>query len=100
MEIKALLMGLSDNVVTCITDVKAGETVAYRKGDEVLSVEAAEDIPYCHKIALTDIGEGADVIKYDESIGRTDRAVKQGCLVDHTNLFSVPRDYDSEMVEV
>lgn len=99
MEIKALLMGTSDNVVTCITDVKAGETVAYRKGDNVLSVEAAEDIPYCHKIALTDIAEGADIIKYDESIGKTSRSIRLGCLVDHTNLFSVPRDYDSEMVK-
>ena len=100
MEIKALLMGLSDNVVTCITDVKAGERVAYRKGDEVLCVEAAEDIPYCHKIALTDLAEGADIIKYDESIGRISCPIERGGLVDHTNLFSVPRDYDAEMVEV
>jgi len=100
MEIKALLMGLSDNVVTCITDVKAGEIVTYRKGDETLSVAAVEDIPYCHKLALRDLAEGSDIIKYDESIGKISCAIKQGGLVDHTNLFSVPRDYDAEMVEV
>ena len=52
MEINALLMGLSDNVVTCIADITKGETVTYRKGDTVLSLTAQEDIPYCHKIAL------------------------------------------------
>ena len=58
MEINALLMGLGDNVVTCIADISKGETVAYRKGDEILSLTAQEDIPYCHKITLQDIPAG------------------------------------------
>ena len=55
MEINALLMDPKDNVVTCVTDVKAGETVTCRKGEEVCSLEAKEDIPYCHKIAIQDV---------------------------------------------
>ena len=98
MEINALLMGLTDNVVTCITDVAKGHTVVYRKGGEILTLTAEEDIPYCHKIALEDIPAGGEIIKYDESLGRTSEAVKRGHWVAHHNLFSVPRDYDSEMV--
>lgn len=100
MEINALLMGLTDNVVTCITDIAKGETVSYRKGDELLSLTAQEDIPYCHKIALTDIPKGAEVIKYDEPLGQVSEDIAKGCWVAHHNLFSVPRDYDAEMVQL
>ena len=100
MEINALLMDPSDNVVTCVNEVAAGEMVVYRKGTEVLTLTALEDIPYCHKIALTDIPEGGEVIKYGESLGRTSQAIPAGHWVSHNNLFSVPRDYDSEMVPV
>lgn len=46
MEINALLMGLTDNVATCITDIVKGDTVTYRKGNECISLTAEEDIPY------------------------------------------------------
>jgi altronate dehydratase large subunit len=97
MEINALLMGLTDNVVTCVVDVPKGSTVTYRKGDEILSLTAEEDIPYCHKIAITDIPKDGEIIKYDESLGHTSEAIAKGHWVAHHNLFSVPRDYDSEM---
>ena len=99
MEINALLMDNSDNVVTCVADVKCGETVCYRKGEQLLRLDAREDIPYCHKIALVDLREGDEVIKYGELIGKTDRAIAAGHLVNHENIHSVPRDYDSELVE-
>ena len=98
MEINALLMDPKDNVVTCVTDVKAGETVTYRKGEEVCSLEAKEGIPYCHKIAIQDVEKDAEIIKYGESLGKTSESIKKGCWVSHLNLFSVPRDYDSEMI--
>lgn len=98
MEINALLMDITDNVVTCVNEVAKGELVVYRKGEEVCSLKAEEDIPYCHKIALTDMEKGAEVIKYGESIGATSEFVARGHWVSHNNLFSVPRDYDSEMI--
>ena len=96
MEINALMMGMTDNVVTCMADIPAGSAVIYRRADEILTLTAREDIPYCHKIAITDIPEGGEVIKYDESLGRTSEEIKKGCWVSHHNLFSVPRDYESE----
>ena len=62
MEINALMMDPTDNVVTCMNEVKAGEQVVYRKGDEVCTLTAKENIPYCHKIALTEIKKGSQVI--------------------------------------
>lgn len=99
MEINALLMDPKDNVVTVITDVPAGQTVTYRNGEQVCSLTAQEDIPYCHKIALADIAEGSHIIKYGESLGVVNCNIAKGHWVAHHNLFSVPRDYDSEMVE-
>ena len=118
MEINALLMDPADNVVTCVNEVPAGEKVVYRKGEKVLTLTALEDIPYCHKVALVDIAKGAEVIKYGESLGETSEDIPEGAdivkygeslghtsayipaghWVAHHNLFSVPRDYDSEML--
>ena len=97
--VNALMMDKADNVVTCVRPVKAGEEVTYRCGEEVLSLTAKEDIPYCHKIALTDLAEGSDVRKYGELIGRTTKEIAKGHLVNHENIYSVPRDYDSELVD-
>ena len=100
MKINALLIDDIDNVVTCVTEVPAGSEVYYRKGDEVLSLKAEEDIPYCHKVALKDFAEGDEVIKYGESLGRTTEAVKKGCWLWDKNMCSVPRNYDSEFIDV
>ena len=97
MKINALLMDQTDNVVTCMTEVAAGENVVYRKGDEFCTVAAKEDIPYCHKVALTDIPRGGQVIKYGESLGEVSEDITVGQWVADHNLFSVPRDYDSEL---
>lgn len=99
MEINALMMDVTDNVVTCVNEVAAGEQVVYRKGDQTCSLTALEDIPYCHKVAVVDIEKGEQVIKYGESLGETSEKIKAGGWVAHHNLFSVPRDYDGEMAE-
>ena len=99
MEINALMMDLTDNVVTCVREVSAGEEVLYRRGEELCTLRAEEAIPYCHKIALTDLNEGAEVFKYGELIGKTNCPIAKGHLVNHENIHSVPRDYDSELVE-
>ena len=98
MEVNALLMDPADNVVTCVVDIAQGDTVVYRKGNEKLTLVAQQPIPYCHKIALTDIAEGADVVKYGESLGTATKPISRGYWVSHENLISIPRDYDSEMI--
>jgi len=98
MEINGLLMDLKDNVVTCVALVPAGEQVVYRRGDEICTLTAQEEIPCCHKVALADLAEGDQVIKYGELIGRTTALVEKGHWVSHNNIYSVPRDYESELM--
>ena len=99
MKINALLMDITDNVVTTIAEIRAGETIIYRKGEEYCELTAAMDIPFCHKAALSDIPKSANVIKYGESLGEVSKDIKAGEWVNETNLFSVPRDYDSELAD-
>ncbi len=98
MKINALLMNNRDNVVTCVQEVKKGENVVFRKGDDTITIEALDAIPYCHKIAIEDIEKGENVLKYGEFIGLADSFIARGHLVDHNNIHSIPRDYDSELV--
>lgn len=98
MKINALLMHEIDNVVTCVRKVERGEKVIYRKGSEMCETTAYETIPYCHKMALTDIEEGGVVLKYGEMIGKTTQKIEAGHWVSHENIYSVPRDYESEML--
>ncbi|MCR5085176.1 MAG: UxaA family hydrolase [Succinivibrionaceae bacterium] len=98
MAVSALLMDAGDNVATCVREVGAGEEVSFLRAGAMESVVAGEAIPFCHKVALCDLGEGDAVIKYGEPIGRTTCAIARGGLVDHRNLRSVPRDYDSELL--
>lgn len=98
MTTNALLMNHQDNVVTCVTEVAKGEKVVYKLGETLMTLTANQSIPYCHKIALTDIAQGQDVLKYGEMIGRAVVPIGKGCWVSHENIKSVPRDYDSEML--
>lgn len=97
MVVNALLMNLADNVVTTVTEIAKGDDVCFMKGSEHIILKAEEDIPYCHKIALEDIGRGCDVIKYGESLGHTVADISKGCWVNDHNLKSELRDYDSEL---
>ena len=98
MKVDALIMDPKDNVVTCVRDVKAREVVHYRSKMRIWKFSKRGN-PISHKISLTDLEEGQEVIKYGELIGKTTRKINAGCLVDHNNIYSVPRDYESELVE-
>ena len=67
-----------DNVLVALEDIKTGETVE--------GVAAVEDIPRGHKIALTDIPEGAEIIKYGCRIGTASRNIKTGSHVHTQNV--------------
>ena len=95
--INALKMDERDNVVTCVKEVKRGEDVVYQEGASEMSLVAEEAIPYCHKVALSDLAEGTEIIKYGESLGKLIAPVKKGHWVNDKNLKSVPRDYESEL---
>ena len=99
MEVNALRLDPADNVVTCVAPVAKGSPIVYPDGEELRVLEAWEDIPIWHKAALEDLPEGGEVRKYGERIGRTKEPIPRGGWVSDKNIYSVPRDYDQEMIE-
>lgn len=74
----------NDNVVVALNVIPAGETVQVEVQGAVKSVTALEEIPAGHKMAICDIPEGGEVIKYGYRIGNTKEAVKAGSWI-HTH---------------
>ena len=72
----------ADNVAVAINDVEAG--VGF--GVDGVSITTLTKIPSGHKVALKDLAEGEDVVKYGFPIGHLLQAVPQGGLIDHSVL--------------
>lgn len=91
----AILLNAKDNVATCTEAAKAGDKIKILGGGEIICVE---DIPIWHKVALQAISKGDKIFKYGEIIGEASIDIAKGGWVSHENIFSVPRDYESEMI--
>jgi len=72
-----------DNVATAKAVIRKGTLVELPEGKRI---EAREEIPFAHKIALRRIPGGAGVIKYGERIGQATRAIEPGELVHIHNV--------------
>ena len=59
----------NDNVVVALNTIPAGEKITVSVGDGSKTVTAREEIPAGHKMAICDIPEGGEVIKYGYRIG-------------------------------
>lgn len=66
--------------VVVVEDVKAGQSLSgwLLETDETIRVEARDDIPLGHKIALADIADGDTIIEYDNDIGRAVASIPKG----------------------
>ena len=74
----------NDNVAVALQDVPAGTPA----GLEGYAVAALEEIPAGHKMALTDIPEGVNIIKYGFPIGHAKTDIKAGEHVHTHNVSS------------
>ena len=91
----------ADNVAVAIHDVEAGYCFDI-DGARITTLSA---IPAGHKVALRDIAEGEDVVKYGFPIGHLLAAVPQGGLIDHSNLKTnleglLEYSYKPELTEI
>ena len=77
-----------DNVVVVIETIAAGETISYCKNNEVKRINAIEDIPIYHKVAVRDISRGETIVKYGEAIGLAACRITQGSCVHINNTES------------
>ena len=70
-----------DNVVVCLEPMAKGETITLSDGREVTAVE---DVPAGHKMAVKNISNGDNVVKYGYAIGHSTEDITIGRWV-HTH---------------
>jgi altronate dehydratase len=80
-----LIIHPRDNVAVALKTLDIGE-LAVAKGMEGFPV--LEKIPASHKIALRDIFQGEEIIKYGEIVAVSSRDIKKGEWVHTHNLES------------
>ncbi len=68
----------NDNVVVALNTIPAGTEISVEAEGGVKTVTALEEIPAGHKMAICDIPEGGEVIKYGYRIGNAKEAIKTG----------------------
>ena len=82
---KALKVDPKDTVAILLEDISQGDSCAY---DDEHHQKANQDISFGHKIALTDISSGGDIVKYGQIIGYATQPIKQGDWVHQHNIRS------------
>ncbi len=87
MKENILIINPLDNVAVALRDLEAG-ILAIVKGMEGFPV--LEKIPASHKIALRDISQGEEIIKYGETVAVTSKNIKKGEWV-HTHNIETQR---------
>ena len=82
---KLIKINSKDNVAVALQPVKSGEKTGIGGAAEDF-ITPSEDIPQGHKIALKDIAEGSNVIKYGFAIGHALTDIKAGSRVHTHNM--------------
>ena len=83
--IRAILLNAADNVATLIDDGISGQECALR-GNGKGSLQLLNDIPFGHKVAISDILVGNEVIKYGEVIGLATEIISTG---QHAHIHNI-----------
>ncbi|MBE6233266.1 MAG: altronate dehydratase [Bacteroidales bacterium] len=91
----------ADNVAVAIRNAEAGACFDI----DGVEIRTADPVPAGHKVALKDLREGDDVIKYGFPIGHLLKDIPQGGLIDHnvlkTNLEGLLEyTYEPELTEI
>jgi (2R)-sulfolactate sulfo-lyase subunit alpha len=78
-----------DVVAVAVRDLDPGQAEgAFLRGPASVTVELREAIPLGHKLALTDIGEGQDIVEYGQRVGIAIRDIPKGAYVHVHNVRS------------
>ena len=91
MEKLAKIVNLLDNVVTSVSDIKAGEQFVVRKDGREDLYTANHDIPYGHKISVKDIMRDQEIVKYGQPIGIASADIMTG---DRVHTHNVTDNYE------
>lgn len=88
MSKKAVVINLKDNVATAVTDLNAGSTISFFRGQKVEELTLLDFIPAGHKFALEDLVKDQAIIKYGEIIGSSLSVISKGRHVHVHNIQS------------
>ena len=91
---KALTLNEADNVATAITPLEPGDSVSVPRGRERIEVQIRDPVPFGHKFAINDIGDGGLVVKYGHDIGAATSEIRIGQHV-HVHNVKTLRGVDS-----
>ena len=92
MATSAIVLASNDNVGVVTADVRPGSDVS--AGDRTIAVK--DPIPFGHKIALSSIEAGADVVKFGVSVGRAKAAIAPG---EHVHVHNIESTYINNAVD-
>lgn len=81
MEKIAIQIRESDHVATAVSELLAGDLVIVSGVRNGYVIEAREQIPLGHKIALRRIAADQEIFKYGEPIGIATADIEAGCWV-------------------
>ena len=87
--IDAIALRDADNVATALRELAAGERVVVGVRERTIAVCVRQLIPFGHKLALTEIPQGADILKYGEVIGRATQRIPAGTHAHVHNIESL-----------
>ena len=98
---KFIRINAADNVAVALQEVEAGTRLDIDGGD----IATCCKIPAGHKVALQDMPEGENIVKYGFPISHLLTPVKKGGLIDHTNLKTnleglLEYTYEPDLTEV
>ena len=82
MSTRILKIHPADNVYVALTDLKAGENVAYNGTSTILT----EDIPAKHKFILSALPPESEIIMYGVLVGKTTQPIAAGGSVNTRNV--------------
>lgn len=80
-----LMLHPKDNVVIALKQFSKGDIVMVENGEKITVLD---DVPKSHKIALMDMAQGEEIIKYGEIIAVSSEEIKKGQWVHTHNLKS------------
>lgn len=89
MAIDAIILHPADNVATAVQDLTAAQEIKARLDQGLCAIRLREDIPYGHKLAVTDIRAGEDILKYGVVIGRATADIQKGAHAHVQNIESL-----------
>ena len=92
MSTKILKIHPADNVLVALTDLRAGEQIAYNGASATL----VEAIPAKHKFVLHPLEAGAEITMYGVLVGKTTRPISAGASVNTHNVKHTASAFSSK----